>query len=127
LYTNLSAEWWSRFGELVEKKAIVLEADERLVAQLSSRQKEYDSKGREKLESKTDMRARGLESPDRADAVIGAVMLSEVGRGSSGGIGPRDLGGIRLGGERALFSGEGVSFGQEEERGVDIRELWRYP
>src|SRR6516162_10820644 len=35
-----------------------------------------DSKGRENLESKSDMRARGLESPDRADAVIGAAVMS---------------------------------------------------
>jgi hypothetical protein len=27
-----------------------------------------DSRGREKLESKADLRARGVESPDRADA-----------------------------------------------------------
>ena len=45
-------------------------ADEKLVAQLTSRRKLYDSKGREKLESKAEMRARGLQSPDRADALL---------------------------------------------------------
>jgi DNA excision repair protein ERCC-4 len=34
----------------------------------------YDSRGREKLESKADLASRGVESPDRADALIGAVM-----------------------------------------------------
>jgi hypothetical protein len=42
---------------------------------LTSRRKLYDSKGREKLESKADLRARGVESPDRADALIGAIVL----------------------------------------------------
>lgn len=35
----------------------------------------YDSKGRERLESKADLASRGVESPDRADALIGAIML----------------------------------------------------
>ena len=62
-------------GELIEHQKIVLPNYEKLIAQLTSRRKLYDSKGRERLESKTDMRARGLESPDRADALIGAIML----------------------------------------------------
>jgi phage terminase large subunit len=77
LYVNLAAEWWSRVGELIEQRKVVLPGDEKLVAQLTSRRKLYDSRGRERLESKGDMRARGLESPDLADAVIGAVMLCQ--------------------------------------------------
>jgi hypothetical protein len=42
---------------------------------LTSRRKLYDSKGRERLESKADLRARDVESPDRADALIGAIVL----------------------------------------------------
>jgi hypothetical protein len=38
----------------------------------------YDSKGREKLESKADLAARGVESPDRADALIGAIVLGQA-------------------------------------------------
>ena len=45
------------------------------IAQLTSRRKLYDSKGREKLESKADLAARGVESPDRADALIGSIMM----------------------------------------------------
>jgi hypothetical protein len=48
---------------------------EKLISQLTSRQKLYDSKGRERLESKADLKARGGESPDRADALIGAVAM----------------------------------------------------
>jgi hypothetical protein len=39
--------------------------------QLTSRKTMFDSRGRIKLKSKEDMRARGLRSPDRADAVAG--------------------------------------------------------
>jgi hypothetical protein len=75
IYFNLSAEWWSIVGQLIERRLISIPNDEKLIAQLSSRRKLYDSKGRERLESKADLAARGVESPDRADAFIGAIML----------------------------------------------------
>ena len=75
IYVNLSAEWWSIVGQLIEHRRIVIPNDEKLIAQLTSREKLYDSKGREKLESKADLKARGVESPDRADALIGSLML----------------------------------------------------
>ncbi|HKC01405.1 MAG TPA: hypothetical protein VKD23_21655 [Terriglobales bacterium] len=74
IYANLSAEWWSTVGQLIERRQIIIPNDEKLIAQLTSRRKLYDSKGREKLESKADLRARGIESPDRADALIGAIV-----------------------------------------------------
>jgi len=69
------AEWWSIVGQLIERWQIIIPNDEKLIAQLTSRRKLYDSKGRERLESKADLAARGVESPDRADALIGAIML----------------------------------------------------
>jgi hypothetical protein len=77
IYANLSAEWWSTVGQLIERRLLIIPNDEKLVAQLTSRRKQYDSKGREKLESKADLRARGVESPDRADALIGAIVLGQ--------------------------------------------------
>jgi hypothetical protein len=76
IFANLSAEWWSTVGELVERKLIRIPNDEKLIAQLTSRRKFYNSSGKEKLESKEDLRSRGVESPDRADALIGAVMMA---------------------------------------------------
>jgi hypothetical protein len=79
LFCTLSAEQWSEIGQLIERKAIVLPVgDEKLVSQLCSRKKEYDSRGREKLESKSDLRSRGIESPDRADAVVGAIAMGQA-------------------------------------------------
>ena len=75
IYFNLSAEWWSIVGQLIERRVISIPNDEKLIAQLTSRRKLYDSKGRERLESKADLASRGCESPDRADALIGAIMM----------------------------------------------------
>jgi hypothetical protein len=120
LYANLAAEWWSVVGELVEHRKIVLPNGEKLVAQLTSRRKLYDSKGRERLESKADMQARGVESPDRADALIGAIMLNTPGQ--SGGITARELAGIafgRVGGGPLLFGMEPVSFEELDSNWLD--------
>ena len=75
IYTNLSSEWWSIIGQLIERRAIIIPNCEKLISQLTSRRKLYDSKGRERLESKADHASRGVESPDRADALIDAIML----------------------------------------------------
>jgi hypothetical protein len=75
IYVNLSAEWWSTVGQLIERRMIRIPDDEKLIAQLTSRRKLYDSRGREKLESKADLASRRVESPDRADALIGACMM----------------------------------------------------
>ena len=48
--------------------------DRELIAQLTSRQGWPDSKGRLVLEPKSDLRSRNLPSPDRADAVLGALI-----------------------------------------------------
>lgn len=48
---------------------IELPDDEKLIAQLSTRKFKMTSRGRIALERKEDMKKRGLDSPDRADAV----------------------------------------------------------
>jgi hypothetical protein len=40
IYTNLSAEWWSTIGQLIEPRAVIIPNDEKLVAQLTSRRKQ---------------------------------------------------------------------------------------
>ena len=103
-------------------------ADEKLVAQLTSRQKLYDSKGRERLESKADLRSRGVVSPDRADALIGAIMLGIFGHG--GAITAADMPWITFG-RSAFGPGEPVTFDEEERltmEGVqDVSQVGRYP
>jgi hypothetical protein len=71
-FVNVNAEAWWGFREAMEAGLVDLDAgDERLAAQLQNRRWKLDaSQRRIKVESKDDMRARGVPSPDRADAAI---------------------------------------------------------
>ncbi len=70
-FANAKAEWSWRLREMLEAGELDLdEDDEDLAAQLGSIKFGYTSRGQIKIESKDDLRKRGLPSPDRADAVI---------------------------------------------------------
>jgi len=76
-YASIAAEWWDNFNNLIVKKRVILPNCEELFAQLSNRHREYsihEGKVRLKLESKQDMRARNVTSPDLADAAIMSLM-----------------------------------------------------
>ena len=75
-FANADAEKWFAFRRLLEKREVVLPVDGELLKQLSSRRLQYDTKARIQLEPKESMRSRGLSSPDRADAIIGAAVMS---------------------------------------------------
>ena len=66
-YSNKAAETWSLMKEWLRTGSIP--NDEELKAQLTGREYTHDGKMRIVLEKKDDMRERGLESPDRADAL----------------------------------------------------------
>lgn len=76
-YANLSAEVWTRGTTAIRKREWILPKDEDLKAQLISRKTRRLGTGAKAglmaVESKEDMRARGLSSPDRADALLGAI------------------------------------------------------
>ena len=78
-YANKGAEIWFEGRTRIERQQIILPDDRELVAQLTSRLGWPNSKGRLELESKQAMRARGLGSPDRADAVLGAMVQAQSG------------------------------------------------
>ncbi len=69
-YENWGTEAWAYLRDLLQNGEIELLNDEDLVGQLSTRKYRITSKGRITLESKDDMKKRGLRSPDRADAVV---------------------------------------------------------
>jgi phage terminase large subunit len=71
VYVSRGAEIWDNLSMRVKKAEIVLINDPVLISQLTTRKVLYDARGRFKLEPKEDMQARGLKSPDRADAVVG--------------------------------------------------------
>ena len=72
-FANRGAEMWHETKRLLEENRLIIQDDPELVSQLTTRHFSLDSKGRIKLESKDDLRSRGMPSPDRADAFIGAA------------------------------------------------------
>lgn len=70
-FINARAQWFWELRKLFEAGEVDIDpADEELASQLGSIRYELDSKGRIKIESKDDMKARGMPSPDRADAMM---------------------------------------------------------
>lgn len=70
-FANARAEWAWAMRERLEEGDLDLDpGDDELAAQLGSFKFRYDSRGRIVIESKDEMRKRGLPSPDRADAAI---------------------------------------------------------
>lgn len=72
-FVNARAEWYWLLREMfdpVNEAIDIDELDDELASQLGSIRFTYDSKGRIKIESKDDMRKRGMPSPDRADGLM---------------------------------------------------------
>jgi len=69
LYHNKRAEMWWRMKAWLEDAPNRLPNDSALVADLSAPGYKYASNGTRLVESKDDMRARGVRSPDGADAI----------------------------------------------------------
>jgi hypothetical protein len=70
-FKNRRSETWWTFRELMEEGLIDLDPeDETLAAHLGSVKWGVDSAGRIYVESKEDLRERGLPSPDRGDAAV---------------------------------------------------------
>jgi hypothetical protein len=110
-FANADAEKWFAFRRLLEKREVIVPIDGELLKQLSGRRLLYDAKARIQLEAKESMRSRGLSSPDRADAVIGAAVMSLP--GFAGGITLETLAGMQFGrpqGHWVLFDSEPVTF-----------------
>lgn len=69
-YFNKRAEMWGNMKEWLEGQAAVRIPDEDSIqADMMKPKYEYDSNSRIKLESKENMRNRGISSPDLADAI----------------------------------------------------------
>jgi len=69
-YRDKSAEMWDRTKAWLAGDAVLPEEDELLAEQLTQREYGYTPKMQLVLERKQDMKERGLESPDRADALV---------------------------------------------------------
>jgi hypothetical protein len=69
IYVNLRAELWGKMKAWLEKRDCKIPKDESLLAELVSPRYSFNSNGKMKLESKDEMRKRGIGSPDMADAL----------------------------------------------------------
>lgn len=70
-FMNARAEWYWNLRMMFENGEIDLDPlDDELASQLAALQYKFTSRGQIVIESKDDMRKRGMPSPDRADAVM---------------------------------------------------------
>jgi phage terminase large subunit len=69
-YRNLRAELWYRAKAWLEKRDCKLPKDEQLIAELATVRYSFQSSGKIQIESKDEIRKRGLSSPDLADAFV---------------------------------------------------------
>jgi phage terminase large subunit len=74
LFANFRADGYWRLRELFAAGQISIPNDNQLMGELAALRYSYDSQGRIIMESKEDMRQRGLPSPDRADALMLAFL-----------------------------------------------------
>jgi hypothetical protein len=77
-YQHRGAEMWHEAGQKIAHLEVILPEDDKLKVQLTTRKIKVLSDGRLGVESKEDMRGRGLTSPDRADAVVGVLAVDGV-------------------------------------------------
>lgn len=86
-YRNLRAELWGRAKAWLERRDCLLPNDERLVNELATVRYKFASNGKLQIESKDDIRKRGLKSPDVADAFVltfaGDAAVGVYGAGAS--------------------------------------------
>lgn len=68
-YLNLRAELWFNLKQFLENRDCKIPKDEKLIQEMLAPRYSYTSSGKIKIESKEDMKKRGINSPDRADAV----------------------------------------------------------
>ncbi len=82
-YLNLRAELWFKVKEWLAGRDCCLPDDDELVAELASPVYKYTSSGKIKIESKEEMKKRGIKSPDKADALALTIASSAVSFGGS--------------------------------------------
>ena len=69
-YRNLRAELWFRLKDWLDKRACKLPKNDTLASELCSVRYLFTSSGKAQVESKEEMKRRGLKSPDFADALV---------------------------------------------------------
>lgn len=76
-YGRLRDELWGKTKLALEAKMIALPKDEELLGDLTAPSYKHMSNGRLQIESKEDMRRRGLKSPDKGDVACMLIALAD--------------------------------------------------
>jgi hypothetical protein len=82
-YLNLRAELWFSIKDWLALRNCRLPNDDELVSELAAPSYKYTSTGKIKIESKDEMKKRGIKSPDKADAL--ALTMASSAASFSGG------------------------------------------
>ena len=113
-FANLRAESYQRLADALRDGLLDIDpADRELVAQLRSVRWTTDRLGRVLIESKDSLRARGVPSPDRVDALVMALSLDEGWRPAPEPLSDEERAAREL--EEALLA---------QERAVRARDRW---
>jgi phage terminase large subunit len=72
-YSNHISEAWMEGVRLIKNCSVILPDNDDFRLQLLSRKQMFNERGKLKLESKADMKSRGIKSPDIADAIFIAL------------------------------------------------------
>lgn len=73
-YYNFGTETWLEGAERIRRREIILEGmDDETRAQVIGRRQTMTDKGKMSVETKREMKARGLDSPDRADGLFACI------------------------------------------------------
>jgi hypothetical protein len=76
-FVNLKACFYQTLADAFERDQVQGLIDEETIGQLSGLLYELDSQGRIRIEAKEKARARGVPSPDRADALMLAIAAAD--------------------------------------------------
>ncbi len=79
-FVNLKACFYQALADAFERDQVQGLIDEETIGQLSGLLYELDSQGRIRIEAKEKARARGVPSPDRADALMLAIAAADPGK-----------------------------------------------
>lgn len=101
-YVSIAAEIWYEGSKKIYDNSIILPRDMEFRGQMLSRKRIKGSKGRLAIESKRDMKKRGVPSPDRADACLACI--APVGGFQQAQSGPFTVTPVRMG-SYAAFGG----------------------
>lgn len=72
-YVTYAAEVWYEASKKINSRSVILPDDISMRGQALSRKRIKGSQGRLNIESKRDMKARGVTSPDRFETVVNAI------------------------------------------------------